>query len=127
MPGLLLTKGETWGGRIEREGEGDDVQETYFFNNFEAPEDDFKDIYQDILYIVYEGEVEDGPMKVAKMTPEVTLRYIGTKEHGGSTRADFFPYNDLYYAVSVDGKPINFLVGRYQIEDIVRNMRAVDF
>jgi hypothetical protein len=120
-------KGETWGGRIEREGEGDDVQETYFFNNFEAPEDDFKDIYQDILYIVYEGEVEDGPMKVAKMTPEVTLRYIGTKEHGGSTRADFFPYNDLYYAVSVDGNPINFLVGRYQIEDIVRNMRAVDF
>lgn len=120
-------KGETWGGRIEREGEGDDVKETYFFNGFEAPEDDFKDIYQDILYIIYEGEIEEGPLRVTKRAPEVTLRYIGTKEKGSDTRADFYPYDDQFYSVSVDGKDMNFLVGRYQIDEIAKNMAAVDF
>nr|WP_319777132.1 DUF4340 domain-containing protein [uncultured Sphaerochaeta sp.] len=119
----FAVKGQLWAGRIEREGEGDDVKETYFFNDALTSEDDFKDIYQDILYIMYEGEAEPG-FKLPKIAPEVTVRYIGTEEHGGSTRADFYPYDDQYYIVSVDGKDALFLVGRYQINDIVRNISA---
>ena len=122
----LAYKGKVWGGRIEREGEGDDVKETYFFNDAAASEDDFKDIYQDILYIIYEGEAAPG-FKLPRIAPEVTVRYIGTPEHGGSTRADFYPYDDQYYIVSVDGKEAGFLVGRYQIEDIVRNITSKEF
>ncbi len=116
-------KGKTWGGRIEREGEGDETRETYFLDGEPAEEDLFKDTYQDCLYLMYEGEA-DPSFRLPKIAPEATLRYIGTEEHGGTTRADFYPYDSQYYIVSVDGQKAEFLVGRYQLEDVVKNLQS---
>jgi len=116
-------KGQIWGGNIVREGEGEEQKISYFLGGEPTEEDSFKDVYQDCLYIIYEGEA-DPAFKLPKIAPEATLSYVGTESHGGSTRADFYPYDNQYYIVSVDGMKADFLVGRYQVEDVVKNLKT---
>jgi hypothetical protein len=114
-------KGESWNGSLKREKQDESSLTTYTFQGKDIPEDDFKDMYQDILYIIYEGEANPS-YKLPKQSPEASVYFKGTPETNSETRADFYPYDSRYYIVKVDDKAPHFLVGRYQLEGIAQNL-----
>ena len=109
----IETPEKKWEGRIEKL---DEENANYYFQGEMIAEDPFKDMYQEVLYLLYEGE------QTSDFTPgksAVTIRYTGNSENPGETRADFYSYNRDYYAVSVDGYDMEFLIGKYQVENLL--------
>ena len=115
----LTTSSESWEGTIhyldEEKTEGE-----YSFQGRPIEEDPFKKLYQEILYLLFEGEV--GKEYSPGGEPRLTLSYTGT-DGRAQTSAGFYDYDMDYYAVSIDGFPPEFLIGKYQIEKLLTYLR----
>ncbi len=108
-------KGQVWEGHFVRQ---DEDNADYYFQGQPIEEGPFKKIYQQILYLLTEGEIQ-GSFTAGE--PEFSVTYIGREDSNpGSTTIEFYPYNRDYYAFSVDGRPPRFLIGRYQIDGLVK-------
>lgn len=112
---LRVSSGDrTWEGSIKRL---DDETDEFYFQGKLIEEDPFKGMYQEVLYLLSEGEIPQGFKEEGD--PEITIEYTGNSENPGKTRADFYPFDDDYYSVRVDSNPSEFLIGRYQLEDLL--------
>ncbi len=105
---------------IKREGEGEDISEIYFINGLEFEEKKFKKFYQEILYLLVEGEVKE---QIELSKPAVTISFKLSGEESIWTRIDYLPYNDEFYAVSRDGNEPQFIIGRYQLDNMMNKIR----
>jgi hypothetical protein len=118
----VTTPTDTWTASISEQTE--DTQE-YRFQGELIEEDPFKKMYQKLLYLFFEGEIPQGsPVSVDKSL--FSIEYIGKAEEDGSTRADFYNYDTDFYAVSIDRSPPEFLVGKYQVEDLIQYLKTFD-
>ena len=114
------TPGETWVGGIQFL---DDEDETgvFTFQGESVEEDPFKKMYQEILYLLFEGEIPGEFTPAGE--PQFTVTYTGNDETPGKTSATCYEYNNDFYAVSIDGFPPEFLIGKYQIEGLLDYLR----
>ncbi len=110
--------GEEWTGTINWLDE-----ETGEFTYQGEPVDDkaFKKMYQEVLYLLFEGEIP-GTFAM-EGEPEFTLSYTGDAGSPGVTTAELYNYDRDFYAISIDGFPPEFLIGKYQIEALVSFLR----
>ena len=106
--------GESWEASITRI---DEETAEYFFQGERIDESPFKKMYQEVLYLLSEGEI---PGRFSPGEAVVTVEYRG---NAGTTRADFFEYNSDYFAVGIDGYTAEFLIGRYQVENLLDYLR----
>lgn len=104
---------KTWVGSIKRLNE---ENEEFYFQGKKIEEDAFKKMYQEVLYLLTEGE--NSQTLEENADPKITIEYTGNSENPGKTRAEFYDYDENYYAVRVDSNPSEFLIGRYQLDDL---------
>ncbi|MBF9018730.1 MULTISPECIES: DUF4340 domain-containing protein [unclassified Oceanispirochaeta] len=93
----------------------------FTFQGESVEEDPFKKMYQEILYLLFEGEIPEPFSPRGKA--EFMVSYIGDDKSPGKTTAEFYSYNQDYYAVSIDGYAPEFLIGKYQVESLVQFIR----
>lgn len=93
----------------------------FTFQGKSVEEDPFKKMYQEILYLLFEGEIPE-PFS-PRGEAEFVVSYIGDDNSPGKTTAEFYSYNQDYYAVSIDGYAPEFLIGKYQVESLVKYIR----
>ena len=107
-------------GTIDRRNSSND----YAINGLEIEEKAFKSFYQDVLYLLMEGEAEQS---VNTDDPEITISY--KLYDGGSlwTHLNFYPYDSEYYAVARNENEPEFIIGRYQLKDMLNKVvKTVD-
>jgi len=107
-------------GTIDRRDEGS----TYSINGMEIDEKAFKTFYQDVLYLLMEGETEQ---PVSTENPEITISF--KLYDGGSywTHLNFYPYNSEFYAVARNEDEPAFIIGRYQLKEMLKKVtKTVD-
>jgi len=95
---------------------------TYIINNKAVNEKSFKKFYENIIYLLIEGEVEED-----KLTSNTVL-IISFKLKGSEsewTTINFYKYNEEFYAVSNDDEKPLFLVGKYQIEQMLNKVNKI--
>jgi len=114
---------ETWIMRRTERGEPEDTDDDRFVvNNLEVPKKEFTSVYQKFIGLMYEGEAVD---KLQLKSPEVRIT-ISNVDPGTTPRIiRYWPYNETYYQVSIDSNPIDFLVGRYQVDDFIEDLAAL--
>jgi Domain of unknown function (DUF4340) len=93
----------------------------YTFQGEPIEEKPFKKMYQEILYLLFEGEIPETFSPAGKADFRVT--YVGDENTPGLTTAEFYKYNQDYYAVSIDEYAPEFLIGKYQVEALVDYIR----
>jgi hypothetical protein len=99
----------------------DDETGVFTFQGESVEEDPFKKMYQEILYLLFEGEI---PGDFTPSGPaQFTVTYTGNDQTPGKTTAECYEYDQDYYAVSIDGYPPEFLIGKYQIESLLNYLR----
>jgi len=114
---------ETWIMKRTERGEPEDTDDDRFIvNNLEVPKKEFTSVYQKFISIMYEGEVKEN---TALKSPEVRITISNVKPEIERRIIRYWPYNDTYYQVSIDSNPIEFLVGRYQVEEFIEDLAAL--
>jgi len=114
---------ETWIMKRTERGEPENTDDDRFIaNNLEVPKKEFTSVYQKFISIMYEGEVKESR---SLKTPEVRITISNVKSEIEPRVIRYWPYNDTYYQVSIDSNPIEFLVGRYQVEDFIEDLAAL--
>jgi len=116
----LETPEESWIGTVKWLDSKKDKGE-FTFQGASTDEEPFKKMYQEILYLLFEGEIpgEFSPSG----TPDFKITFTGNSDSPGQTSAEFFDYNQDYYAISIDGYSPEFLIGKYQIEALITYLR----
>lgn len=99
----------------------DDDTGEFTFQGKPVEEDPFKKMYQEILYLLFEGEIPSPFSPEGKA--DFIITYIGDENSPGKTTAEFYSYNKDYYAVSIDKSNPEFLIGKYQIEALLQYIR----
>ncbi|RKX90992.1 MAG: hypothetical protein DRZ90_15645, partial [Spirochaetes bacterium] len=114
---------ETWIMKRTERGEPENTDDDRFIaNNLEVPKKEFTSVYQKFISIMYEGEVEDS---TSLKSPEVRITISNVKPEIEPRIIRYWPYDDTYFQVSIDSNPIEFLVGRYQVEDFIEDLAAL--
>jgi len=114
------TPDESWTGTVKWTSSEKDEGE-FTFQGVPIEEDPFKKMYQEVLYLLFEGEIPDEFKPSGQ--PDFRITYTGDDSAPGKTSAEFFDYNQDFYAVSIDGYSPEFLIGKYQIEAVVKYLR----
>jgi len=115
--------GETWLMRRMERGKPEDTDDDRFIvNTLEVPKKEYTSVYQKFISIMYEGVALDGP---SLKSPEIriTISNINPKIEPKIIR--YWPYDKTYYQVSIDNRPIEFLVGQYQLVDFIEDLSAL--
>ena len=114
---------DTWIMKREERGEPEDTDDDRFFvNTLEVPKKEFTTLYQNFISIMYEGEaVNHRTLK----SPEVRISVSSVKPGVEPRIIRYWPYDEIYYQVSIDNNPIEFIVGRYQVESFIENLAAL--
>lgn len=104
---------------IERRGDPeDDSDDLYMVDGREIPEDDFKDAYQALIGLLYEGTADE-PSKTGG-APKFVIRYSPMDTGFEDVVVSFFDHDEVYFTASVDGGEREFLIGRYQLDNAVQ-------
>ncbi|NQT59404.1 MAG: DUF4340 domain-containing protein [Bacteroidetes bacterium] len=123
--GFVLTIGEMLiEGRIERTGNEEDPVEEFFIDNQKIEEDLFKDFYQVLIGRQVEGDAESDIVdQFLNSEPVFQLKYISRDDEFVVKDIEFYPYNDDFYVLQIDGGSRRFLIGQYQVDYIVEQAR----
>ena len=104
---------------IERRGDPeDDSDDLYMVEGREVSEDDFKDAYQALIGLLYEGTADESSLKAG--APKFVIRYSPLDSSLDDVTVSFFDYDDVYFTASVDGGKQEFLIGRYQLDKALK-------
>lgn len=103
-------------------GNPEKAHDDYFeINDMEIPFEDFTDIYQKLIGIMWEGQIVT-PVKPGNPELKITVSNIQPDIRPRIIR--YWPYDDVYYQASLDEQPPEFLVGRYQINQFIDSLTA---
>lgn len=104
---------------IERRGDPeDDSDDLYMVEGREVSADDFKDAYQTLIGLLYEGTAEDSSPGAG--APKFVIRYSPLDSAMDDVTVSFFDYDEVYFTASVDGGKREFLIGRYQLDNALK-------
>lgn len=111
---------------ISREDEQEQDHEhdvpVYSINSSTVPEKDFKKAYQDVIGLLREGVAQDPP---DSLIPEVEIIFSHADAEVADKSVKFLPYNRNFYAISISGEPIQFIIGRFQVNRMLENLAAM--
>ncbi len=111
---LLIT------GHIERSGDEDDPIEDFFINGRKIEEDLFKDFYQVLIGRQIEGDAEaEVADQFQDSLPVFQLKYFSREDASLVKEVEFYPYNNDFYVLQIDGGSRRFLIGQYQVNYIL--------
>jgi hypothetical protein len=79
----------------------------------------FKTTYQDLTSLFYEG-IATNPV-TSMPSYRLSYRFIDNTE----TIVEFFPYDAEYFAVSIDHKTADFLIGQYQLKQLLNKLQTM--
>lgn len=108
--------------RFERGDPDDSRDDRFTVNNLEVAHKEFTSVYQKFIALMREGLVTED---VNLDRPDVRITVSGTEAGVDPMIIRYWPYNDVYYQVSINDGPLEFLVGRYQVEDFVEDLAAL--
>ena len=108
------TNGNIMAGSIKRQND----LETYSIDGNETEEKSFKDFYQNVLYLLMEGEA-DKPVDKSSSLITITYHSIDRQQ---STELNFYPYDDEFYTVGRNDNDPLFTIGIYQLEDMLKKI-----
>ena len=108
--------------RTERGDPEDTKDDRFEVNNLEVARKEFTSVYQKFISIMREGVVVDD---VSLESPEVRITVSSTRPGIPPMIIRYWPYNDVYYQVSLGDSPLEFLVGRYQVDDFIEDLAAL--
>ncbi|MCK5736900.1 MAG: DUF4340 domain-containing protein, partial [Spirochaetaceae bacterium] len=115
--------GDTWLMKRTERGKPEDTDDDRFIvNNMEVPKKEFTSVYQKFIALMYEGEAVNS---AALKTPEVRITISNVDSNIKPKIIRYWPYNDVYFQVSIDDNPIEFIVGRYQLDDFIEDLSAL--
>ena len=119
---VVEAPGERYVGRIEREEiEGEEFpDETYFLDDAEIPEKDFKRLYQWAIGLQFDAEVGSSA-NVGAREPLVTITY-NLNNGMDPLVVSFEPYNPNYATVVRDGEA-EFLIARAKLQRMLQAYR----
>ena len=104
-------------------GDEDSVKDDRFnINNLPAEQEDFSDVYKKLIGIMWEGQIEE---RKTLESPEVRITLSHVDPGVKDVIIRFWDYNEVYYQASVDESPLEFLVGRYQVQDVIDDLAAL--
>lgn len=92
-------------------------KQTYFINKKQVKEDEFKAYYQKFISIFYEGLLTDLTKNSLVNPMSITQKY--SFKDGRVKTIVYTPYTENFYSVSIDGKASPFVVGTYQITNLL--------
>lgn len=101
----------------------EETRETFLFDGKEVKEEKFKDLYQNCIGLLIEGEIPAGGGKVTGKA-EITLEYHLNEPSGKIQRVQYLPFNRDFYALSREGV-VEFLVSKLQVEKIGNSLQKV--
>ncbi|MDF1568819.1 MAG: DUF4340 domain-containing protein [Spirochaetaceae bacterium] len=114
---------DSWVMRREERGEPEDIKDDRFIvNELETPQPAFSSVYQKFISVMWEGVARE---RVEIGSPEIriTVRHVDDAVEPAVIR--FWPYDEVYYIAGVGDQPLEFLVGRYQVEDFIEDLAAL--
>lgn len=125
---VVETGEETFTGRIERtpaddpETEEEEFDETYFLNGEQIDEDTFKDLYQWVIGLQLDAEIDSASIpttdELASREPIVSITYNLNNEME-PLNVSFVPENENFAAVVREGRA-EFLIARAKLDRLVR-------
>lgn len=132
---VVETADQTFTGRIERtpaddpETEEEEFDEAYFLNGEQIDEDTFKDLYQWVIGLQLDAEIEVANIpttdELASREPIVTVTY-NLNNDMGPLDVSFVPQNANFAAVVREGRA-EFLIARAKLQRLERAFeQAVD-
>lgn len=104
--------------KAEKEGEKDTVTTAYSLDNKTIAEDKFKDLYQQIIGLTVDSEID----KKVQNKPEIRLTYYLNKGEDKNLEIEFAPYNNLFYAAYVNGK-CDFVISKDKVTNMLKAVR----
>ena len=114
---------DSWIMKRDPAGKEDDVKDDhYFINDLEIPFKEFSSAYQKLIGITWEGVAED---RVSLGTPDCRITYYNLDPAVKPVTIRLWNYNDVYYQGSADKQPVEFLTGKYQIENLIGDLDAL--
>ncbi len=102
---------------IEKLGDPeDDSDDVFRIDGIELSERDFKDAYQLVIGLLYEGVARK---RETEADPEYRIRYTHVNPEVPPKTVSFRPYDKTYYVAEVEGEVDGFIIGRYQIRNML--------
>lgn len=120
---VIKSKDQTYSLKLERsteentEGE-EETTTSYYYNTNAVEEDAFKTLYQSIISLTYDAEVED-TVDTKNLSPYLTLDFQVSGEQETTLKTSFLPYDDSFYLVEKDGDAY-FLVDKRKVDDMLQ-------
>ncbi len=108
--------------RFERGDIEDTKDDRFTVNNLEVAHKEFTSVYQKFIGVMREGVAVDD---VSIRTPVLRITVSNVDSGVDPVIIRYWPYNEVYYQVSVDDGPLEFVVGQYQVEDFVEDLAAL--
>jgi hypothetical protein len=108
--------------RFERGDIEDTKDDRFTVNNLEVAHKEFTSVYQKFIGVMREGVALDD---VSIRTPVLRITVSNVDSGVEPVIIRYWPYNEVYYQVSVDDGPLEFVVGQYQVEDFVEDLAAL--
>ncbi|RKX69986.1 MAG: hypothetical protein DRP60_16135, partial [Spirochaetes bacterium] len=107
--------------RIEKLGDPeDDSDDIFSIDGAETSEKNFKKVYQSVIGLLYEGVAGDDIRKSILATePEYIIRYTHVNPGIPPKTILFMPYDQTYYLAGVEGEMAEFIIGRYQVQQML--------
>ena len=124
MKQVKIQKGRnSWIMKRDPAGKDDDVKDDhYFINGLEIPFKEFSSAYQKLIGMTWEGLAEE---KVSLGTPECRITFYNIDSGIKPVTIRLWNYNDVYYQGSSDKQPVEFLIGKYQLENLLGDLDAL--
>lgn len=108
--------------RTERGNPDDTKDDRFLVNNLEVAHKEFTSVYQKFIGLMWEGiAVKD----VDLISPEVRMTVNSVHPGVEPMIIRYWPYDEVYFQVSIGDGPLEFLVGRYQVEDFLEDLAAL--
>ena len=109
-------------GREELGDAEDSKDDRFMINELEVGHKEFTGTYEKFISLMWEGEIEkDTPLGA----PDIRITISNVKSGVENAVIRFWPYDEVYYQATVGDQPLEFLVGRYQVEDFIDDLAAL--
>ncbi len=106
---------------IEKLGDPeDDSDDIFSLDGAEISEKSFKKIYQSVIGLLYEGAARDEILEsLNDSEPEYSIRYTHVDPGIPPITILFKPYDQTYYLAGKEGSRGEFIIGRYQVQQML--------
>jgi len=106
--------------------EGNDANairdDLFLIDNMEITFEEYSSLFQNLIGISREGQIQEEHIR---LEPEIIITVTNVKADVSPLLIRYWSYDDVYYQVGIDAVEPEFLVGRYQVQKLIRHLMAL--